>query len=338
MGMKTLVTGAAGFLGSHLVDYLIEQGHDVYGLDDLSGGSVENINKKCLPDKFYKIDLRNYKKTEKAVFAIKPDVIFHLAADATEGRSQFTPINCAERNYIAALNILSAGIKSGIKRFVFTSSMAVYGNQKPPFDETMQPRPEDIYGISKAAAEKTIEVLAKVHGLEYVIVRPHNVYGPRQNMRDPYRNVIAIFMNKLLKKEPFYIYGEGEQLRAFSYIDDVTSILGKCGFFKKAKGEIFNVGSDTPVSINKLARQLIEISGVKIEPIYLPRRPQEVIEAYCSQEKAKRILGYKDKTSLRTGVRKMWEWAQKRGPQKPIYIEMELENKNTPETWLRHLI
>lgn len=322
-------------MGSHLVDYLIQKGHRVHALDDLSGGYIENVNKKA---KFWKVDLRDKQATRKVVEKIKPEIIYHLAADAAEGRSQFAPRNCAERNYLATLNLLVPAVKVGTKHFVFTSSMAVYGEQKPPFTEDMKPMPQDIYGISKFAAEESIKVLGKVHGFEWVIARPHNVYGERQNMADPYRNVIAIFMNRIVKRKKIYIYGDGRQKRAFSYIGDITPILAKCGFSREAVGQIFNLGSDTPHTINQLAEIIMRVSGITVERKYLPPRPQEVKNAFSNQTKAKRILGYKDKTSLIDGIAKMWRWAKEKGAIKPRYTEAEIINDKMPLTWKKRLI
>src|SRR3989344_4384102 len=218
--MRILVTGAAGFMGSHLVDALVGLNqHEVFAVDDMSGGYKSNINPKS---QFAKLDLRDKKKVWEYIAHVKPEILYHLAADATEGRSQFTPISASERNFLAYMYTLVPCIKNGIKRVVLTSSMSVYGAQKPPFSENMRRDPEDVYGITKTAMEEATEVLGKVHNFEFVIIRPHNVYGPKQTLSDPYRNVIGIFINCLLNNKNFYIYGKGEQKRSFTYIDDFT--------------------------------------------------------------------------------------------------------------------
>lgn len=340
--MRILVTGSAGFMGSHLVDALIAKKHQVFGIDDLSGGRKENINPKSV---FFKQDLRQKENTAKIIEKIRPQILFHLAADATEGRSQFTPLECTERNYLAYLNTLIPCIRQGVKRVVLTSSMSVYGSQRPPFSEDMPRAPDDIYGIAKAAMERATEVLSAVHGFEYCIVRPHNCFGPRQNMADPYRNVVAIFINRLLQNKPFYIYGDGKQKRAFTYIDDFTPYLLKTGFQKNCIGEIINIGPRKEYTINQLAKTVLkQFFGSqkipkKFQPRYLPARPMEVKNAYCTSDKAEKLLGYQPKITVKEGVAKMIAWAKKLGPQKPVYLKkLELEAKNTPLTWRKKLI
>ncbi len=340
---KILVTGCAGFMGSHLVKTLIEMGYkNVYGVDDLSGGYMDNVDPKSF---FTKLDLRNKEKTAAYIEEVKPELIFHLAADATEGRSQFTPLSCTERNYLAYLHLLIPAIKNGLKKMVLTSSMSIYGSQKTPFVEEMQRLPDDVYAISKSAMERATEILSKVHDFKYVIIRPHNVYGPGQNLADPYRNVIAIFINCLLNNKNFYIYGTGEQKRAFSYIDDFTPYIIKAAFLKEAEGEIFNIGPVEETTINKLSEIVLKVffNGGEVpqnlKPEYMPSRPMEVKEAWCAVSKAQKILGYKTTVSLQEGIAKMIDWAKKKGPQKFHYLDdLELITKETPSTWVKKLI
>jgi UDP-glucose 4-epimerase len=338
---RILVTGAAGFMGSHLVDHLVADGHEVHGVDDMSGGFWRNIH----PDShFTQLDLRDTQATRDLVRGIRPQLLYHLAADATEGRSQFTPIQCTERNYVAYLNTLVPAVESGLERVVVTSSMSVYGAQPPPFDEEMAPEPEDIYGIAKAAMEKATEILSQVHGFEYVIVRPHNVYGPRQNIADPYRNVIGIFINRLLQGKHYYIYGDGEQKRAFTYVDDFTPYMAATGFAPECVGQVINIGPREEHTINAMSDMLLELfyegQEPEIEPVHLPSRPQEVREAYCTVDKAEGLLGYKTSVDLDEGLRRMLEWARDLGPQESRYLEdgLELVSGDVPATWRERLI
>ncbi len=340
---RILVTGSAGFMASHLVNALIDDGYEnVFGVDDLSGGYPSNINPKS---KFTKLDLRDKGKTESYIKRIRPEVIYHLAADATEGRSQFTPIACTERNYLAYLYLLVPAIKNGLKKIVVTSSMSVYGSQEPPFKENMLRLPDDIYGISKASMERATEILSSVHGFKYVIIRPHNVYGPGQNLSDPYRNVAAIFINCLLQNKNFFIYGDGTQKRAFSYIDDVTPYILKSAIIKKAEGEIFNIGPTQEYTINELADIVLKTFFPSnkvpshLAPKYVDIRPLEVKDAWSSVDKAKKILGYKTTVSLQEGIGQMVQWAKKNGPRKFHYLEnLEIVNTKTPSTWVKKLI
>ncbi len=339
---KILVTGSAGFIGSHVYDLLESMGYEVYGMDDLSGGFMRNVSNKKT---FTKLDLRDRKKTAAFIKKLKPEIIFHLAADATEGRSQFTPMSAVDRNLAAYLNLLVPAIKSGLKKVVLVSSMSVYGKQQVPFHEELYPHPEDVYGVSKTAMEKITEVLADVHNFKYVIIRPHNVYGPRQNLSDPYRNVVGIFINSVLHGKKFFVYGDGSQERAFSYIDDVAPTMVKAGFNSACEGRIINIGSDDNSTIKKLAETVLKsffgsMNKVpkKLLPKYVPDRPREVKYAYCSHEVAQKLLGFKPKVKLDEGVAEMVKWARTLGKQPFIYLDnLELESKNTPQTWKKKL-
>jgi UDP-glucose 4-epimerase len=321
---KILVTGSAGFIGSHIYDLLFGMGHEVYGVDDLSGGFMRNVSQKKY---FTKLDLRDRAKTAAYIKKIKPDIIFHLAADATEGRSQFTPFSAMDRNIVAYKNVLVPAIKYGLKKMVLTSSMSVYGAQQVPFKESMIPMPEDIYGISKMSMEKTTHVLADVYGFKYVIIRPHNVYGSRQNLSDPYRNVVGIFINSLFHGRSFYLYGDGKQKRAFSYIDDVAPAMVKAAFKKQCEGKTINIGSDEPVTLNELAQTVLktfygDIRNVpkNLLPKHVPDRLREVKYAYCEHKVAEELLGFKSKVKLSEGVEKMTDWARSIGKQPFVYL------------------
>lgn len=326
-----LVTGGAGFIGSHLINKLVSEGHNVFNMDDLSGGNRKNLNSNS---KFYLCDLRDRKKTEKIIKVIKPEIVYHLAANAAENKAQFSPIDISARTYSTFINTLVPALNNGMKRFVFTSSIAVYGSIRAPFKESDRPEPEDIYGVGKLAVEQSLKILSSVHNFEYVITRPHNVYGPGQNMTDPYRNVVTIFMSTLLKGEPYFIYGDGRQRRCFSYISDVVDAIVKCGFLN-VNGMIFNIGSDRNYSINELSDMVQNISGLKIKPKYIKNRPQEVKIAISNHSLAKKYLGYKNRTSLDEGLKKTWEYVKSQGVQNPIYTEIEIDSQLLPENWRR---
>jgi len=340
---RVLVTGVAGLHGSHEAEALVRLGYEAHGVDDLSGGYISNVPEGV---RFAKLDLRHRESVERYMHRVRPEIVFHDAAYATEGGSQFTPVRTTERNYMMYMNTLVAGLRGGMKKIVLASSMSVYGRQKPPFTEDMERKPEDVYAISKAAMEHATEVLARVHGFRYTIIRPHNVYGPRQNLRDPYRNVIAIWINALMNDKPFWIYGRGRQRRAFTYIEDFTPYVIRAGLSKRCDGEIFNIGPDEDISLNRLAALVLGefFGGEKAVPPYLkPRywragRPLEVADAYSSQRKARRWLGYRTTVPIREGVRRMVAWALTVGPQPFAYLKHGLELKDgAPPTWTRKL-
>lgn len=329
--MKVLITGVGGLIASHLQDALIEQGHEVSGIDSLVGGFRRNINPKTT---FLKDTLCNKKSVDLFMEVVKPEVVIHCAADATEGRSQFTPRSATENNIQASVNVFTSAVRHGVKRIIFTSSMSVYGKQTPPFDESLPTNPVDVYGVNKASTEKILSILADVHGVEYVIIRPHNVFGPRQNIRDAYRNVVGIFMNRVMKNEPPVIYGDGEQVRSFTYIDNIIPCLVKA-LDAPISGEIINVGPIETQTINHLAQTVIKTFGkTHLEPIHVLDRPLEVKTAHCTNEKAERLLGYKTLVSFEEGIERMAKWAQELGPQEMVYLDdLEIINEKVPNTW-----
>jgi UDP-glucose 4-epimerase len=331
-----LVTGVAGFMGSHLAEYLANQGHHVTGIDNLSIGKIHNIPENII---FKRVDLRDAEATAKVVAETKPELVYHLACWAHEGLSQFMPRHITENNYNAFLNLITPAINHGMRRIVVCSSMSVYGDQQPPFDESLPKRPVDVYAVAKAAMEDTTAILADVHGFDFTIIRPHNVYGPRQIIWDPYRNVAGIFVNRIMNKLPPVIYGDGEQTRAFSYIDDVTPYIAKAGMIEETKGEIINVGPLENYSINELARTVLTAFGSDMEPHYEPDRPREVKHAYCTNEKAVRLLGYQTSVTLQQGIQRMVDWARGIGPQQFQYLdELELTGEKVPDMWKHRLM
>jgi UDP-glucose 4-epimerase len=306
--MKVLITGVAGLLGSRLADWIIKNNKaEVYGIDDLSGGYIENVNKKV---KFYKINLASDKnKVEKLFEKHKFDYVFHFAAYAAEGLSPFIRQYNYENNLIATTKLINLSIKYSIKRFIFTSTMAVYGNAEVPFREDYKQEPIDPYGIAKYACEMDIHVAGDQHGLDWCIFRPHNVYGANQNIWDKYRNVIGIWMYQHLNNMPMTIYGDGSQTRAFSYIDDCVPYFWMGAVDERASKQIFNIGGDDHITISDACDLLIDVIGSGTKT-HLEQR-HEVKHAWVTHDKIKNILNYKQTTSLRDGLSLMWEWAKK---------------------------
>jgi len=330
---KVLVTGGAGFMGSWLVDELINRGHEVTSVDDLSGGFMRNVSKGC---RFVKMDLRDAKKVDRVVKG--QDIICHLAAYAAEGQSVFSPIEINDINITPMNNLLVSAVNHDVKKFLFTSSMAVYGSQKAPFSESMPAKPDDPYGVGKLYCERMLQIFSEVYDFDHVIIRPHNVFGIRQNISDPYRNVLGIWINSIMRGKPPYIYGDGRQTRAFSYIEDNNPALANAVEWEKANGQVINLGSHESISINDACRIVLDIMDSKLKPIYLEERPCEVKDAYCTTEKSERILKYRTNHSLRQGLGKMIGWAMEIGKQKPSYrIPLEI-TKRAPKVWREKMI
>ena len=334
--MKFFVTGVAGFLGSHVADELINQGHEVHGCDNLIGGSMDNVHEEVT---FYQVDaiyLNQMKKMTKDV-----DVIIHSACTAYEGLSVFSPYLVGQNTYQISLSVFTAAVTNNVKRVINCSSMARYGNQEiMPYTEDMVPKPEDPYGIAKLASEQTLEVLSEVHGIEFVNLVPHNIIGPKQKYDDPYRNVVSIMINRILNGNAPIIYGDGEQTRCFSDIDDVVNPMINSIFSKDSIGETINVGPDEDViTINELASKVLKVLNSDLEPIYVKERPKEVKFAHCSSEKSRNLLGYSTSVPLDQSIEKIANWIIDKGPKKFRYhLDIEIENEHTPETWKNKLI
>lgn len=320
-------------MGSWLVDELIRRGHQVVSADNLLGGRERNVNPDC---KFVKADMRDKETVRKVVKGV--DTIFHLAAYAAEGQSIFSPAAINEINIAPMNNLLVEAVNNNVERFVFTSSMAVYGAQKPPFREDLPRAPEDPYGAAKAYCETMLEIFARTYGLAYSILRPHNVYGPRQNTADPFRNVLGIWINRILRDKPPLVYGKGDQTRAFSYVEDVIPAVTNAAFVEKANGQIINVGSDEITSINDACRVLLDTMESELTPIHEDGRPAEVKHAYCTVRKSVDLLNYKTHHTLKQGLSKMVEWAKEVGPQEPTYkLPLEI-TKKAPRVWVNKLM
>jgi UDP-glucose 4-epimerase len=329
---KILVTGVAGFLGSHLSEQLSDIGHEVIGIDNMIGGYKDNIPKNI---KFHKIDCCDFEKIKEVMKGI--EIVYHCAATAHEGLSVFSPYEITKNNYLASVSIFSAAVNEKVKRIIFCSSMARYGTQKTPFLESMKPMPVDPYAISKVAAEDVLKNLCELNNIEWVIAVPHNIIGPRQKYDDPFRNVVSIMINRMLQSKAPIIYGDGEQKRCFSYIDDCLSCLIPMLDQKNLNKQVINIGPDEEfVSINKVAEICSNITRTNLSPIYKPDRPREVKHATCSADKARKLLEYKTTTSLQEGIQKTFDYIKKRGVRPFDYnIDIEIKNELTPVTWTK---
>ena len=327
---KILVTGVAGFLGSHLSEKLAQLGYKVVGIDNMLGGYDDNVPKNI---EFHNMDCCDFEKVKTIIKDV--DVVYHCAATAHEGLSVFSPYEITKNNYLASVSIFSAAVNEKVQRIIFCSSMARYGDQKTPFTEKMNPKPVDPYAISKVASEEVLKNLCELNNIEWVIAVPHNIIGPRQKYDDPFRNVVSIMINRMLQGKAPIIYGDGEQTRCFSYIDDCLSCLIPMLDQKNLNKEIVNIGPDEEfVTINKIAEICSNITGENQKPIYKKDRPKEVKHATCSADKARKILNYKTKISLRDGIEKTFEYIKNRGVRPFDYnINIEINNDLTPSTW-----
>jgi UDP-glucose 4-epimerase len=333
--MKIFITGIAGFLGSHLADRMIALGHEVMGVDSLIGGEQANVPENA---EFSIADCANLTAMTKHMAG--SDIVIHSACTAYEGLSVFSPSLVTQNTFQITSTLLSAAIQNKVKRFVYCSSMARYGTQeKIPFTEDMICNPEDPYGIAKYASEQLIRNLCKVHNMEYVITVPHNIIGNRQKYDDPFRNVASIMINMMLQGKQPIIYGDGDQKRCFSFVDDCISCLEKTAFLEGISGEVFNIGPDEEfVTINQLAAIIADIIGFKLEARYMPSRPQEVKLASCSANKARKMLGYKTTVPLREGLTELVNFIKKAGPKRFRYhLDVEIISHLTPETWTNKL-
>ena len=328
---KVLVTGAAGFVGSHVCDHLVNGGYNVVALDDLSGGFEDNINPKAL---FIKGSINDVELINQLFSEHEFSYVFHLAAYAAEGLSHFIRRFNYTNNLIGSINLINASINAGtVKCFVFTSSIAVYGANQLPMKEDMTPQPEDPYGISKFAVEQDLKSAHEMFGMNFIIFRPHNVYGERQNIGDPYRNVVGIFMNQIMQGKKLTIFGDGMQTRAFSHIDDVAPVIAKSIEMPDAYNQVFNIGADTPYTVKELATLVCEAFGVPEQIEALDAR-NEVVHAYSSHDKVHEYFGHIIKNiSLKEGIDRMVEDAKSKGPrQGEKFKNIEIE-KNMPAAW-----
>jgi len=333
--MKIYITGVAGFLGSHLADRFLQDGHEVVGIDNLIGGYVDNVPEGV---KFYNEDLTNFDKLKDQLEGV--DVVYHTAATAYEGLSVFSPRIVTKHIVDASVSIITAATAAGVKRFVNCSSMARYGEQETvPFTEDMLPMPQDPYGIGKVAVEQLLINIAETHGMEWVNAIPHNIIGPRQKYDDPFRNVASIMTNLMLQDKQPIIYGDGSQKRCFSFVQDDIFVLEKLATADNVVGQHINIGPDEEfISIQQLAEKIASILNFNLKPRYYPDRPQEVRLANCSADKARSLLGYETKYTLEQGLVELVEYIKDRGP-KPFdyHLDLEIINEKTPQTWKNKL-
>lgn len=332
---KVVVTGVAGFLGSHIADAFLADGWDVVGIDNLVGGYIENVPARV---NFHLLDLVTDNIDHCFVGA---DLVVHAACTAYEGLSVFSPSLVVANTVQATTNTVGASIRAGVKRFVYLSSMARYGDHgNKIYHEFDWPRPQDPYGIAKLASEDLVQSLCSTHGVEWVVLVPHNIIGSRQKFDDPYRNVASIMINRMLHGEPPIIYGDGEQTRCFSFVSDVVDPIMVACTSDEAVGEIINIGPDEePVSINWLANFLADITDFEGEFVYMAGRPQEVKHAVCSADKARALLGYETKHELMDGLYELKEWIEKQ-PRRDFdyHLPLEIVSDLTPDTWSKKLM
>lgn len=308
--MNIAVTGSNGLIGSNLSKKLVSLGHDVTGIDLATG---------C--------DLTNEKQTDEVFERVRPEIVFALAAEAAEARGQASPVYMTQNNAGIFMNTLKASINNGVKKFIYTSSVAVYGEANVPYKEDGPTIPKDVYGANKLMCEQSLRIMAKVHGFKYVIFRPHNIYGPGQNMRDPYKNVVALFMRRLVENQPYVLYGFGEMRRAFSYVDDVVEVMVK-SLDKKFDNKTLNVGSEKDISIKELSDLIQKVTGIRAEVEMLKGRPQEISMFLADHTNQRKLTKYNE-TPINEGLRKTWEWVQTQKLQPIIQKETEIYVQTT---------
>ena len=328
--MRSLVTGGAGFIGSHVARRCLDLGHDVVVLDDLSGGFESNVpaGARLVRGSVTDVELVNDLFSQYGF-----NYVYHLAAYAAEGLSHFIRGYNYTNNLIGSVNLINAAVNFGTDCFVFTSSIAVYGEAPVPIPEAQVPRPIDPYGIGKYAIELDLRSAHELFGLNFIVFRPHNVYGEHQNIGDRYRNVIGIFMNQALSGQPMTIFSDGMQTRAFSYVDNVASTIARSVDVPEARNEVFNLGADTPHTVREVAELVAR--SFRIEPrfIFLPAR-KEAVQAYAQHDKARHIFGNSAEVPLEEGIERMARWARAHGARvTPPFAKIEI-TRNIPPVWL----
>ena len=333
--MHIFITGIAGFLGSNLAEFYLKKNFKVSGCDNLVGGSLDNIDQNKI--NFFKANCEDFSLMKKIIKEV--DVLCHAAAYAHEGLSSFSPVLISNNNVTGSVSVFTASIINKVKRIVYCSSMARYGNIKIPFREDDELKPVDPYGVSKVAAENILKILSKTHNVEYNIAVPHNIIGPKQKYDDPYRNVVSIMINLMLQKKNPIIYGDGNQKRSFSDIDDCIYCLDKLITDPDIKSQVINIGPDEEfISINELYHLLSNKLKFNLAPKYLEERPNEVKEATCSADKARNLLSYKTNVPLDKSLDKIIDYIKKKGPKFFEYnYPLEIINEKTPVAWKEKL-
>jgi len=329
---RVLVTGAAGFIGSHVADHCLALGMTVIATDDLSGGFPENLPPNAV---WIQGDLRERAFVQQLWRHHGPfDFVYHLAAYAAEGLSHFIRAYNYSTNLVASMHLINEAVNSEVcKCFVFTSSIAVYGKGQLPMTESLVPQPEDPYGISKYAVELDLKAAHDMWGMNYVVFRPHNVYGERQNIADKYRNVIGIFMNQLIQGEPMTIFGDGLQSRAFSHVDDVAPIIARSCLLPAAVNHTFNVGADTPYTVLQLAEEIANAFDLPLKVRHLPAR-NEVIHAFSDHSLVRSVFEPSPPIDLRVGIQRMAKWVTARGPAQPVTFSNIEVRRKLPNGWV----
>ena len=327
--MTVLVTGGAGFLGAHLVRALLAQGREVVVLDDLSGGLRQNVPAEV---PLHVGDITDPAAVARVFSEHRIEVVFHLAAYAAEGLSHFIRRHNYTNNVVGSMTLINEAVRHEVERFVFTSSIAVYGTGELPLRESHVPRPEDPYGIAKLAVELDLAAAFPQFGLPYTIFRPHNLYGPFQSMRDRYRNVVGIFLNQALSGQPLTIFGDGLQSRAFTYVEDVAPAMARSAWTEGARNATLNVGGDHESTVLELARTVVAVTGLPLAIRHLPAR-NEVVHAHSDHRRFREVFGQPPSTGLKEGLARTWAWAEAQGPSAtPPFSAIELD-KGLPPSW-----
>jgi UDP-glucose 4-epimerase len=333
--MKIFITGIAGFLGSHLADRFIAEGHEVIGNDTLIGGYRDNV-----PDKaeLFVVDCCDNRRMTQIMEGC--DIVIHAAATAHEGLSVFSPSFITRNIFEASVSTISAAIQNKVKRFVYCTSMARYGSQQTPFTEDMRPMPVDPYGIAKVAGEEVLKALCDTHGMEWNIAVPHNIVGPRQRYDDPFRNVMSIMINRNLQGKPAIVYGDGLQTRCFSYVFDCINCLEKMALDPNITSQTINIGPDEgTITVKELSTLVANATGFDGEAIHMPDRPREVKHASCSADKARKLLNYRTETVLEKAIQETVAYIKKKGPKPFDYsYPIEIVSDKTPKTWKDRLM